>query len=144
MAYPFDIILLNWIFDQEPKEPRCVSVSSVRAATHFVEEYFLPMAERVFGEAGRPVRDRLAMKLARKLQELGLRTFNVRTVRNNFGGELGKTERFKAACDTVEAAGWIRLFEIRPGEGPPPTSSRGGRPAKVYEVNPKLFSIGRK
>jgi hypothetical protein len=94
-----------------PAEPETISPPAVTAAVRLMREYFIPMAERVYGDASIPHSDRLAMTLARYLRRHRLRTFNARTLRREAYGLLGKPEDMTKACEVLEQAGLVR----RPG-----------------------------
>ena len=96
-----------------------------------MREYFILMAERVFGDASIPRDDRLAMTLARYLRHNRLRTFNARTLRREAYGLLGKPEDMAKACEMLEQAGLVRR---KPGREEGAT----GRRALDYQVNALL------
>lgn len=125
------LTFLWWCGDRDAREPTTISAEAVTRAAALVESYFLPMAERVFGDAAIPPAERAAMALARHLRRLDLRTFNARTLRNSIGGALREADVMKKACADLVEAGLIRSTSIRPGP-------QGGRPASDWEVNPAL------
>jgi hypothetical protein len=112
-----------------PAEPETISPPAVAAAVRLMGEYFIPMAERVFGDACIPHGDRLAMTLARHLRCNRLRTFNARTLRREVQGLLSKPEDMAKACEVLEQAGLVRLNSTR-AEG------ARGRRALDYQVHP--------
>jgi hypothetical protein len=109
-----------------------VSIQAVEAATHLVGAYFLPMAERVYGDAAIPLSERAAMTLARSLRRLRLSEFNARDMRRHVGGKLRESASMHAACAALTEAGLIRPHAAR--------NSGGGRPAQRFEVNPALHA----
>jgi hypothetical protein len=113
-----------------PAEPSSIGRPAVSAAVRLMREYFIPMAERVYGDASIPHGDRLAMTLARHLRSHRLRTFNARTLRREAYGLLGKPEDMAKACEVLEQAGLVR----RPGQ----ENGSTGRRALDYQVNPRL------
>ena len=86
-------------------------------------------ARRVYGMSG-DTRQAAAAALAKKIKagKLGKRF----TVRNIYfkGWSLLDEDGSRAACQELEAEGWLRRV---PFEGP-------GRPKEEYEVNPKVFA----
>jgi len=62
---------LWWCGESRGTPPETVTAGAVEAATHFVGAYFLPMAERVHGDAAIPVQERAAITLARHLRGEG-------------------------------------------------------------------------
>jgi hypothetical protein len=114
-----------------PAEPQTIGRPAVSAAVGLMREYFIPMAERVFGDASIPHGDRLAMALARHLRHNHMRTFNARTLRREAYGLLGKPEDMAKACEMLEQAGLVRR---KPGRDEGTT----GRRALGYQVNALL------
>jgi hypothetical protein len=125
------LTFLWWCGDRDAREPATVPVEAVTAAAVRLDACFLPMAERVLGDAAIPPADRAAMALARHLRRLGLETFNARTLRNSIGGTLREADAMKKACADLAEAGLIRSTSARPGP-------QGGRPSSDWEVNPAL------
>jgi Protein of unknown function (DUF3987) len=111
-------------------EPERVTLGAIEAATIFVADYFLPMAERVYGDAALPVSERWAMFLARHLRREGITRFNARDLRRQIGGCLRQPASMQAACSVLTEAGLIRPLSPRP--------ETVGRPAKRFEVNPAM------
>ncbi|WP_407529061.1 hypothetical protein [Methylobacterium oryzisoli] len=105
----------------------------MRCAVELLQEYFIPMAERVFGDASIPVAERRAMQLARYLRQTGRTEFNARDLRREIGGMLREAEHMDIACAGLVEAGLIR---------PRPTRLGGtkGRQTKHYEVNPVVHA----
>jgi hypothetical protein len=116
--------------------PASISVKAVEAAAAFVQAYFLPMAERVYGDAAIPPAERGAIILVRHLRRNGLREFNGREMRRQIGGTLRDPAPMRAACATLIEAGLIRTAFSR-------ASSKPGRVAQRYEVNPAVHVVGR-
>jgi hypothetical protein len=119
---------LWWCGEAPRPEPSVISLKAMEAAAAFVDGYFLPMAERVYGDAAIPAPERAAMTLARYLKRAGLREFNAREVRRHIGGSLRDAAPMEAACAALVEAGLLRAAFCR--------ASGHGRPAHRYEVNP--------
>jgi hypothetical protein len=96
-------------------EPPTISDDAVLAATGLVGSYFIPMAERVCGDAAIPVAERNAMTLARHLRKSGRTEFNAREVRREIGGSLREAAAMDAACDALVEAELIRRRFSRAG-----------------------------
>jgi hypothetical protein len=122
---------LWWAGDRDEGEPTAISDASVIRAAALVGGYFLPMAERAFGDAAIPPAERAAMALARYLRRERLTTFNARLLRRAMGGPLREADAMKRACTDLVEAGLIR--PAGPRSGP-----QGGRPSSDYEVNPAV------
>ena len=110
-----------------------ISVAATRAAVTLMNEYFVPMAQRVYGDAAIPKVERAAMALARHIKNNRLTSFNARDLRRVIGGMLREPKAMDAACEALAEAGLIRPEFARVGGG-------GGRPARNYRVNPIVFS----
>jgi hypothetical protein len=113
-------------------EPDRIGHAAVAAAIDLMRDYFIPMAERVFGDASIPFADRLGMTLARHLKRIGVRSFNARDLRRKIGGDLRAASEMETACKLLVEANLIRPQLARRGATP-------GRPALAFEVNPALF-----
>ena len=121
---------LWWSGDCSGSEPDEISLDAMNAAAAMMDGYFIPMAERVYGDAAIHCEERVAMVLARHLRKTGASKFNARTTRREIGGALRDASAMKAACDTLVDAGLIR---------PDPKQAPTGRPALNFEVNTRAF-----
>jgi len=129
---------LGWSLSLEgTPEPECVSAGSFRKATCLVDEYFRPMAERAYGDAGLPKAQKQVVMLAREIMKRRPDVINVR--------EIGREWRIlglkdsgpvSAACDELVEAHWLDPAPARSG-------SRQGRKRKEFKVNPKLWDADR-
>jgi Protein of unknown function (DUF3987) len=120
---------LWWCAARGVQEPETISARAVEAAAALVDAYFIPMAERVFGDAVIPAQDKAAMLLARYLRREKLSDFNARVTRRNIGGLVRDSSMMDAACNVLAEAGLIR---------PVLRSAGSGRKPKNYEVNPAV------
>jgi hypothetical protein len=111
---------LWWCEDPSGKEPEQISVHAVNAAAALMESYFIPMAERVYGDAAIPAADRAAMVLIKYLRKSGLSRFNARMARREIGGALRNPSTMEAACETLVDAGLIRALPKQDGPGRKP------------------------
>ncbi|MFG1225237.1 hypothetical protein [Xanthobacter wiegelii] len=96
-----------------------------------LQTYFLPMAERVFGDASIPVAETHAAILARHIREKRLSTFNASKARYSVGAPLRESSAMDAACAELVEAGILQ---------PVSTPKKRGRPSKDFSVNPANFS----
>jgi hypothetical protein len=127
---------LAWAGSMQFEEPRSIGESTLEAAIGLIDGYFLPMAQRVLGEAAIPEEDQRAMVLARWIMRERPRRFNARQIRRGIGGVLRDSKSMNQACEVLTQAGWIRPITK-------PTGGAGGRSPSDYEVNPILFSEAR-
>lgn len=114
------------------EEPQEIAADAMVAAVEMMASYFLPMAERVFGDAGVPVTETNAAILARHLRQEGRSTFNARTVRRAIGGALRTADAMEAAIEDLVEACLVR----------PVSQPLRSKKAKDFEVNPALLSPG--
>jgi Protein of unknown function (DUF3987) len=121
---------LWWCGSPSTSEPEQISVDAVNAAAALMEGYFIPMAERVYGDAAIPAVERAAMVLARHLRKSGPSKFNARKTRREIGGVLRDASAMNAACATLVEAGLIRPDAKQPAAGRPPLN---------FEVNTRAF-----
>ena len=108
-------------------EPEKISAKAVLAAAGLMESYFLPMAERVFGDAAIPLAERNAIFVIKHLRKIRRSLFNARDLRREIGGPVRNPLDMDAACVALEETGLIR-----------PIGKGHGRPRKDYEVNPAV------
>lgn len=112
-------------------EPGAISERAMRAAITMMEDYFLPMAERVFGDAIIPAADKDAVRLARWLRRERINQFNAREARHHLGGSLRKADAMDAACEVLVDANALRPVGRAAGAK--------GRAPKQFAVNPHLL-----
>jgi hypothetical protein len=114
--------------------PQSIQKRVLEAAVSLVDAYFLPNAERVFGDAVIPLQERNARLLAHWIIENRPGTVNITDVRDNARlPGLRESEAVKAACRFLAEAHW--LIEVG--------HSGRGRPRGDYVVNPKLWEMLR-
>jgi hypothetical protein len=121
-----------WCASPLGREPETISLKAVHSAAGLLDGYFIPMAERVFGDATIPAKERQAMMLARHLRQKSLTTFNARELRREIGGAIREPEAMDAACTILLDAGLIRPRFTREGD-------TKGRTARNFETNPKML-----
>jgi hypothetical protein len=125
---------LWWSAAAGEPEPTEVSLDAVLAAAALLEDYFKPMAERPFGDAALPERERLAATLARHVIKRRLERLNARKIRREARlPGLREASKVKLAIEELEASGWLLPVPSREGDTP-------GRRKDDYLVNPKLWS----
>ncbi|WP_375410661.1 DUF3987 domain-containing protein [uncultured Methylobacterium sp.] len=123
---------LWWCGGAKASEPSAISARAVEAAAGLLDGYFLPMAERAYGDAAIPLVERRARLLVRHLRRTRQTEFNAREVRCQIGGMLREAKDMHAACGMLVEASLIRPAFERAGE-------TKGRRAQRYEVNPAIF-----
>lgn len=129
---------LNW--ELGDPEPKFVSKLSVVRAIALADDYFFPMARRVYQDAGLSQVERDASRIAKAILRNSVEGFNARDLSRGYidGNSIQKfksTSRRDSALDLLIDAGVIAEDPAREGETP-------GKKAKNYLVNPKIFEIG--
>lgn len=116
-------------------EPQEIGAERVAAAIEFVEQYAMPSALRVFGDAVMPEADRNARILAKYIRREGLRSINLREFERSRKSDLptmNKREKLEAAVSTLVEAGWLSPSPTRQGSTP-------GRKSTDYRINPQVL-----
>ena len=125
---------LEWCWnDPTPPPPNEIEEWAVAAAADFLEDYAVPMARRVFGEAALPQAEHDARTLARWLvrQNPIAETINARELRRMPRGPgIANADRMSAALNEFAEAGWVRPAPARAGGH--------GRPRHDWAVNPAI------
>lgn len=124
--------MLEWAGSAEfTPEPTEVTEASVLAALRLYEDYFVPMALRVYGDAKRPAEERNAVALLREALRRGVRKINAREAQRTWRVPgLSEAEPVRAALEALVEGDCVRQAGI---EG-------GGRPRGDYLLNPRLQS----
>lgn len=125
---------LDWAFGAESAaEPAEISLAATERAWALCEEYFEPMALRVYGDAAISRTERDAAAIAKRIYERKELTINARAIRQSWRiPGLREAAKVDAALAFLAEAGWVREAASRQGGSP-------GRQAKNYEVNPDVF-----
>lgn len=124
---------LEWCWDGLSPPPRAVDLPAVGSAADFLENYAVPMARRVFGEAALPQAERDAHAIARWLvkQRPVPEIVNERHLRRMADGPgIRDGDRISAALDELAEAEWVRRAPARAGGY--------GRQRHDWSVNPSL------
>jgi hypothetical protein len=124
---------LAWADGPETHEPVLVGENSVTKAISLFEDYFKPMAARVFGGADMTRTEVWARALLRHLRrEPQVSTINVTELRRAVPG-LRETEDVKAVLEALQKGGWVRPAPARQGHSK-------GRQRGDWAVNPILWA----
>lgn len=125
---------LDWAFGPEgAPEPAVISLAATERAWALCEEYFEPMALRVYGDAAISKTERDAAAIVKRIYERKELTINARVIRQSWRiPGLREAAKVDAALAFLVEAGWVREAASRQGGSP-------GRRAKNYEVNPDVF-----
>jgi hypothetical protein len=110
--------------------PDAISEEAFIAAATLVGEYFIPMAERVFGDAGATDVERNAATLARWIDKEHPDEVHVRRLLREVRlPGLRSAEQIKKAADMLVEADWLRA----------PIIGFGAQSKVVYVINPRLW-----
>lgn len=121
---------LDWAAD-DAEEPDEITANEFGRAAHLVEAYFLPMARRAYAEAATPRAERAARRLVGIIREQGWKSFTSREVQRLDRSGLGTSAEINPALAMLEEGDGIR-------EVPAAAKRQGGRPQRLYAVNPAL------
>ena len=110
--------------------PDSISEEAFAAAATLVGEYFMPMAERVFGDAGATDVERNAATLARWIVKERPDEVHVRRLQREVRlPGLRSAEQIKDAAKILVDADWLRA----------PVIGFGAQSKVVYAINPRLW-----
>jgi hypothetical protein len=115
--------------------PRDIGADAIEAAITLVREYFMPMAERVYGDASATAVERHAAMLARWILKTRADEVYVRDMlRNNRLAGMTTADAIHDAAQALVEADWL---------APPTLSGDQGRRREAYRVNPRVFEPSR-
>jgi hypothetical protein len=121
--------------DGAASPPTTISVRALTAATTLMSEYFMKMAEAVYGDAAVLPLERNAATLARWIFRSGATEIYVRDMQRKIRlPDLRVADDIRAAGDMLVDADWLV---------PPPPGSNSGRARVAYKVNPRVHEIGK-
>lgn len=120
-------------FDNAP-DPRSITPAEFGRACHFIEAYALPMARRCYGAASIPKREIGARRLAAIIREMQWQSFTARDVRRMERRGLSEMAAINAALNMLTEADLVR-------EVSQPAGQSGGRPTRLYIVNPAIHEV---
>ena len=113
--------------------PDSISKEAFTAAAALVESYFMPMAERIFGDAGASDIERNAATLARWVLEERPHDVHVRRLLREVRlPGLRSAEQIKKAADLLVEADWLRA----------PIKTVFGQPRSVWSSTPSIPGYG--
>jgi Protein of unknown function (DUF3987) len=126
-----DLEYLDWAAGPaDAPEPEAVGELAIFRAITLFQDYFAPMARRVFGGADIGKDELRARALLRYARRERLTVANVQELRGVAG--LRTTDDVKAALTVLEGAGWVRFMPTRGG-------GSKGRLRQEWGFNPDLW-----
>jgi len=130
LALVLDLLWWSWGGTIQP--PATVSARALAGAAGLIDSYFLPMAERCYGDAAMPEAERLGAVLARWIVRERPEVVNATEIRRKARlPGMREAAKVKMALDALVEADWLRAMPSREGGKP-------GRQKEDYLVNPKL------
>lgn len=115
--------------------PTEISPRAFATAAMLIDDYFLPMAERVYGDASTTGIERNTATLARWIVREKPTELHVRHLQRDVRlPGLRSADEIKAAATALIEADWLRPPDPKAGFVP-------GRAREVYSVNPKLLAV---
>lgn len=112
-------------------QPHELAAEPFTRAVDLVRGYFLPMARRAYADAALPKAERAARRLVGIIREHGWQSFSSREVQRLCRKGLHDKQDLDTALKVLEEGDCIRKVEH-------PPSRKGGRPPRLYAVNPAL------
>lgn len=130
------LAMLDWA-SGDTAEPKQISIEIFQRAQHLIREYFLPMARRAYAGAACDAGERAGRRLVALLRETGWQQFSTREIRRMERAGLSTISEINQGIVALEDADIVRAVPI-------PASAKGGRPRRLYDVNPVLTMTSRK
>jgi hypothetical protein len=113
-----------------------ITARAFTAAAHLLGDYFMPMAERVYGDAAIPMADRNAATLARWIRAARPDEVYVRHLQREVRLPwLTTADAIHAAAAVLVDADWLLQRQAR--------HLTPGRPREGYVINPRLWEVLR-
>jgi hypothetical protein len=112
--------------------PAEITARAFTAAAHLLGDYFMPMGERVYGDAAIPIADRNAATLARWIKSERPSEVHVRHLQREVRlPGLTTADVIHAAAAVLVEADWLRP--------PRPAGEFGQKRREAYSINPRLW-----
>jgi hypothetical protein len=110
--------------------PSQIGARAFAAAAHLLDDYYLPMAERVYGDAAASDRDRNAATMARWILHSRPAEVHVRALQREVRlPALGTADAIREAAGVLVEADWLRE----------PPRGAGHRGKAAYAINPRIW-----
>lgn len=114
--------------------PNGITATAFKAAAHFVGDYLMPMAARVYGDAATSQDDRAAATLARWIIKTRPAEVHVRKLQREVRlPGLKEASAIHKAAKALMDAGWLL---------PPAKGEQGSRAKVAYPVNSRVHEVG--
>jgi hypothetical protein len=123
---------LDWAVD-DGEVPTAIEADHFKRAAELVGNYMLPMARRAYADAAVPQAERSARRLVATIRDMCWERFTARQVLKLARAGLATAAELDPALSLLEDADCIRSVEQ-------PAKPQGGRPSRLFTVNPALLS----
>ena len=123
------LAMLAWSEQDSPDAP-IIGHDTLLGAIELWQSYFWPHARTVFQRAGRTDRDRHARRVVRWLRDNKFATVTREEMRREALSQAADAQETDRVATRLEEAGVLRLDTV--------TRQGRGRPAKRWQVNPRL------
>ncbi len=118
--------------ETEQPEPETIGTEATGYAAHLIDEYFKPMALRVYGDAALSEAEHHAAGIARRIIKDKLTVVNAREIRRVWRlPGLATSTKINDALEVLLDADILRPAPSRQGDTP-------GRNRSDFEVNPRM------
>jgi hypothetical protein len=128
------LAFLDWSMGGPSPEPTEIKEEFMKNAVLLINGYFYPHSRAALRQIGLSDCDADARRVLHWLKASGLAQASREDIRRDALGQRINAGATQGLIDRLVASGWLRLL---PGK---PKSPEGGRPAKLWEVNPVLWS----
>lgn len=124
--------LIWWAYGEGEQEPQAVTEAAMNAALGAIDDYYKPMARRVYGVSGVSPEEGSVRLLAEHILKHRLSVINARTIsRSARLPGLRTTAAVLEAAKHLQNLGWVDPIPYR----------GAGRPADSFDVNPIVFAM---
>jgi hypothetical protein len=110
-----------------------VEADTIARVTTLMDDYVLPMEQRVYQAYALPPEAENARRIARLIMDKHPETLTAREIRRHGWANMDEPQAVAAALEWLCSRGWLR--EAEPWH-------RVGRPSDLFVVNPRLFKGG--
>jgi len=125
------LALLDWAVGVVEMHVSSITAEHLGRACHYVGEHLRKHAHRAYGAASSPNEIRNARRIAELIQSEGLTTIGNREIQRRELSGLQTAKDISNAMAVLVDAVWIAPVDV-------PSGPTGGRPRKMFTVNPKL------
>lgn len=123
------LMLLDWAIGEDEEPNSSINERHMGRACHYIGEHLRKHAHRAYGAVSVPAEIRGARQVAKIILKDNPVRISTREIQRKRIKELQTSREIGLAIAVLEDAGWLKHS---------PTFA-SGRPAKLYDVNPKVW-----